>query len=61
MQFVRPGQKSSEETLPFLNIEDPIELHRNLNFALTEDTALEAWAACWWSYGIVALDPTKHS
>ena len=37
--------KSSEETLEFLNIEDPIELQRNLNFALTEETALEIQAA----------------
>ena len=42
---VHKGVKSSEETLEFLNIEDPIELQRNLNFALTEETALEIQAA----------------
>ena len=42
---VHKGVKSSAETLQLLNIEDPIELQRNLNFALTEETASEIQAA----------------
>lgn len=41
------GKRISEDTPPFLNLEDPIEVQRNLNFALTEATALEPWRWPW--------------
>lgn len=42
---IKKGKRISEDTPPFLNIEDPIEVQRNLNFALTEATALEIRSA----------------
>lgn len=39
--FQNVYKREAKETLKWLNIEDPIEVHRNLNFALTEEHAVE--------------------